>query len=174
VIPTISEVIGSEWLELVPLRVGPVSSGQGTPDSYVTLADGDRPVLRVDVYAYGPDSFAFQDAIVWHDNLVIGFGSHVHVVALADRSTVTVSLGGYYGHLHPTPSYLLIASADRLFRMEPDRSVLWRTDTLAVDGVVVHDAGPPIIRGEAEQEPPRGWEPFTITATDGRTTLNPR
>ena len=42
----------------------------GTPDCYVTLAEDDKPVLRVDVYAYGPDCFAFQDAIVWRDNLI--------------------------------------------------------------------------------------------------------
>jgi hypothetical protein len=168
VVPAISRVIGSEWLHLTPVRVGKIPSGQGTPDCYVTIVDGDRPSLRVDVYAYGPDCFAFTDAIIWRDNLIIGFGSHVHAIALADRSSVTVALGDYYGHFYPTPSYLLVASGTRLFRMEPDRSILWATEPIAIDGVVIHDAGPPVVRGEAEQDPPGGWEPFTISAADGR------
>lgn len=173
-VPSISEVIGSEWLALVPVRVGGVPSGHGTPNCYVTLADAERPLLRVDVYAYGPDLFAFQDAIVWRDHLVIGFGSHVHVVALTDHSTVTVALGQYFCDLYPTPEYLLIASGERLFRMEPDRSILWKTDALAIDGIVVHDGGPSIIHGDAEQDPPGGWEPFAVSVSDGHIVVPDR
>lgn len=168
VVPSISEVIGHEWLQLPPIRVGRLPQGRGTPDRYVTFADDKQSLLRVDVYAYGPDCFAFEEAIIWRGNLLIGFGSHVHAVALSDHSTVTVSLDAYFGHLYPTPEYLLIASGERLLRMEADRSILWKTDTLAIDGVVIHDAGPPIIRGDAEHDPPGGWEPFTISAANGR------
>jgi hypothetical protein len=172
-VPAISQVIGSEWLHLAPVRVGRVPLGQGTPDRYVTIVDGDQPSLRVDVYAYGPDCFDFEDAIIWRGNLIIGFGSHVHAIALTDHSAVTVELGDYYGHVYPTPNYLLIASGTRLFRMEPDRSVLWTTKPLAIDGVVIHHPGPPFIRGEAEQDPPGGWEPFTVSAVDGSTLAAP-
>ena len=163
----ISHSIGPEWLSLEPVRVGGAVAGQATPDRYVTLADDSGPVIRVDVYAYGPDCFAFQQAIAWRGHLVIGFGSHMHAVAIADRTTTTVELGAYFGHLYPTADYLLIASGDGLFRMEPDRSVLWTAVGLAVDGVVVHEPGPPVIRGEGEWDPPGGWKPFALAASDG-------
>jgi hypothetical protein len=165
----VSEVIDDAWLRVEPVRVGGVARGVGTPDRYVTVSDGGDLILRVDVYAYPLDSFPFEAALVWRDNLVIGFGSHIHMVALATRAACTLELESYYGHLHPTPDYLLIASGDRLFRMEPDRSILWTTEVLAVDGVIVSDPGPPVIRGEAELDPPGGWQPFAVSAADGAT-----
>jgi hypothetical protein len=44
---------------------------------------------------------------------------------------------------------------------------VWKTAILAVDGGIVNQPEPPIIRGEAELDPPGGWEPFAILATDG-------
>jgi hypothetical protein len=164
----ITEVIEDRWLRVDPVRVGGVPRGLGTPDRYVVVSDGDIPILRVDVYAYPQDCSPFEDALVWRDNLVIGFGSHVHVLGIANRAFCTVALYSYYGHLYPTPDYLLIASGDRLFRMQPDSSILWVSEFLAIDGVLVFDPGPPVIRGEAEQDPPGGWEPFAVSAEDGR------
>lgn len=124
-------------------------------------------MLRVDVYSYGPDCFAFEEAIIWRDNLLIGFAGHVHAVSIADRSVVTYPLHSYFGHIYPTEDYVLAASADALLRIEPDRTVLWRRPGLGLDGVVVNDPGPPIIRGEGEWDPPGGWRPFVIDAARG-------
>ena len=163
-----SAVVETEWLSADSLRVGGVPAALGTPDLYVTVADDENPVLRVAVYAYGPDCFAFQDAIVWRGNLIIGFGSHVHAVSLADRSVVSIALESYFGHLYPTGDYLLVSSGARLFRMEPDRSILWASEPLGIDGVVVGEPGPTVVRGEGEWDPPGGWRPFAVFAADGR------
>ena len=65
-----SGVIDAEWVRVEPVRVGRVPAVVGTPECYVTVAEDDKPALRVDVYAYGPDCLAFQDAMVWRDNLI--------------------------------------------------------------------------------------------------------
>lgn len=165
----LGETIDAECLGLDPLLVGQVPSGLGTPDYYVVVFQDDKPVLRVDIYQFGSeDCSAFQDAIVWRDNLVVGVGTNVHAVSLLDRSVTTTALESYYGHLYPTPDYLLVASGERLYRMEPDRSVLWTSELLAIDGVVVHEAGPVVVYGDAEWDPPGGWRPFALFAADGR------
>ena len=89
--------------------------------------------------------------------MVIGFGAHVHAVSMDDWSATTIPLGAYFGHLYDTADYLLIASAERLFRMKPDRSVRWQSPELGVDGVVVRSADRAVIRGEGEWEPTGGW-----------------
>ena len=168
-IAVISESIGAESLRLDPVRVGRIPAGVGTPDRYVTVIDErDVPILRVDVYARAPSGFAFEDALIWRGNLIVGFGNEVHAVALADRSKLSVELGTYFGHIYPAADYLLIASGERLFRMAPDRSIVWQSDVLGIDGVVVHDLGPDLIHGEGEWDPPGGWAPFTLSAHDGR------
>jgi hypothetical protein len=170
---TLTDSIDGKRIRLDPIRVGRVPVTLGTPDRYVTVVKDDEPVLRIDVYAYGPDCFAFEEVIIWHDMVIIGFGSHVHAVSTADRSVVTIELGSYFGHLYPSADYLLVASGERLFRFEADRSLQWKSDVLAIDGVVVHDVGPVVIRGEGEWDPPGGWKPFAIAVVDGKTARQP-
>ena len=168
-VASVSTVIDAAYLRLSPIRVGRVPTSLSTPDLYVTVAEGDT-VVRVDAYAFGSQSFAFQDAVVWRDKLAIGFGSHVHAISLVDRSAISIDLGSYYADMYPTPDYLLIASGERLFRMEPDHSIMWKTAPLANDGVVVYEPGPTVIRGVAELGPPGRWEPFAVLASDGNAT----
>lgn len=163
-----SAVIDADWLAIEPVSVGPVPAAGRTPLCYVTVAEDGKPVLRVDVYPYQPDCYPFQDAIVWRGNLMVGIGSYVHAISVADRSTVTIALGSYFGHLYPTRDYVLLASGEGLFRMEPDRSILWKNEDLGIDGVVVHEPGPPVVRGEGEWDPPGGWRPFAVLAADGK------
>ena len=61
------------------------SPGVGTPARYVTVAEDDKPVLRVDVYPYQQDHYPFQDAIVWRGNLIVGLGSYVHAISIDVR-----------------------------------------------------------------------------------------
>lgn len=162
----ICTVVDTEWSSVDSVRVGRVPAALGTPQRYVTVADDEEPVLRVDVHS-DADCFAFQDAILWRGNLIIGFGSHVHAVSLADHSVVSIAVEMYFGHLYPADDYVLLASGTRLYRMEPDRSIAWISEPLGIDGVVVDEIGP-TIRGEGEWDPPGGWRPFAVFATDGR------
>jgi hypothetical protein len=138
----------------------------------VTLADGGRLVLRVDVYKGGPQCCAFEDAILWRGNLIIGFGSWVHAIPVATRKAISFDVDPYFGHIYPTADYLLIASGVSLYRMEPDCSLLWESPRLGIDGVVVHEAGPQSVRGDGEWDPPGGWRPFLLSANDGKPRID--
>jgi len=162
-----SHSINGVWLHLEPVRVGRVPVSIRTPDRYVTVTGDDRPVLRVDVYSYGPDCFAFEEVIAWRDLILIGFGSHVHAISVVDRSAVTIELESYFGHLYPNRDFVLLASGERLFRLQPDRSVSWKSTHLGIDGVVVRDVGCDTITGEGEWDPPAGWKPFAVSVVDG-------
>lgn len=163
----IAGAIQSEWACVAPVCVGGASEGVRAA-RYVVVEYGDDQLLRVDVHAYGPDCFAFEEVLIWRGHVVIGFGSHVHLVSIHDRAATTLALGSYFGHLYPTDEYLLAASGERVFRIEPSGRVLWTSDVLGIDGVLVNDAGPPIIRGEGEWDPPGGWAPFELLADSGR------
>ncbi|MDZ4403681.1 hypothetical protein [Prosthecobacter sp.] len=163
----LSTTIDEKILPLELVRVGRVPAGLATPDCHVAVSDAGGPIFRVDVHASRPACFAFQEAILWRDILLIGFGEEVHAVSLSDRSAHTLELGAYFGHFYPTADYLLIASGERLFRMEPDRSIRWKSEPVGMDGVVVDEAGPTVVRGEGEWDPPGGWRPFAISAVDG-------
>ena len=155
------------WASVASLDVGGRPAGQLAPDRVVTVADADRPILRVDVWIDYPAALHAQDAIIWHHLLCIGFGDDAHLVSLADRSVVTIPLHGYFDTLHPADDFLLIASQDRVFRIAPDRSVAWTSDSVAVDGVIIHDVEPDTITGSGEWDPPGGWRDFTLDTATG-------
>lgn len=62
---------------LTLLKVGKATeSADPSSDRVVIVSENDQPILRVDVYAYGPDCFVFEEALIWHDLLIVGFGGH--------------------------------------------------------------------------------------------------
>ena len=165
-----SNSLDPDWLCVEPVRVGRVPLSLPTPDRFVTFAEDGRPVLRVDVYSYDPDCFAFEEAIVWRALALIGFGSHVHAVSTDDRSVATFELGSYFGHIYPHRDFVLLASAEHLFRLQPDRSILWKSPPLGIDGVAVREIGSVDILGEGEWDAPGGWRPFAVSIADGKPT----
>lgn len=163
----ISRAVDAEWEGAPCVRLGGEGRSTRASAAHVFVSRGDERLFRLELHA-ADEACAFEEACVWRDLVVVGFGHHVHLVSLSDRTATSVGLGAYFGHLYPTEGYLLIASGRQLFRIDPDRSVRWQSDSLGVDGVLVHDASPPIVRGEAELDPPGGWQPFTLFADSGR------
>lgn len=137
------------------------------------VTENGQHLLRVDVHSDRPECRAFEDAILWQGLVIVGFGERVHAVSLRDHTVVTLEANPYFGSFRETPDYLLIATGERLLCMEPDRSVRWTSEILGIDGVVVGDAGPGVIRGDGEWDPPGGWRPFQLSSVDGRLVRDP-
>ena len=162
------ETIDSPWIGMHPSRIGEVPAGLGTPDTYILLAQGEEPVLRVDAYPSSEECFAFNDAIIWHSFLVVGWGDSIYLIKIDTGAVTKQELGMYFGHLYADAEYLLVASGDRLWRIDRDGSLKWKTDVLGTDGVVVNDVTEGIISGDGEWDPPGGWQPFRIRLDSGQ------
>jgi hypothetical protein len=154
------------WLTVAPVHVGAQPPGGGGVIRYA-LVRVDEQRIRVDVHAREPDCYAFEQVLLWHRVLSIGLGSYLHLVSADDRSCVSLHLDGYFGRLYPSRDYLLVTSAERVLRVEPDRSVRWTSAPVGIDGVLIWDVDPPVIRGEGEWDPPGDWRPFALDAEHG-------
>jgi hypothetical protein len=151
-----------------PVRLGQVPPGRGTPDRFVVVESDDGPLLRVDLYRPSDECFAFEEVCLWSGFVVIGWGHQLSMVDLLTRAVLSVDLASYFGHMYPVEQYLLVASAESLFRIESDGSVLWRSDALGIDGVVVDQVAEGIVRGQGEWDPPGGWRPFEVNLGTGQ------
>lgn len=156
-----------EWLSTRVVRVGVVPPHRPMPTRYVLLSTNGEPRLRVEVYSDPDEVHAFEDAEVWSDRVVIGFGERVHFVSCDGTNAACHVLESYFGHIYATPDYLLVASAEIVRRFDRGGGLLWSSERVGLDGVVVHDAGPPLVRGEGEWDPPGGWRPFALDAETG-------
>lgn len=138
------------------------------------VEEENKPAWRIDVYAdSGVESFAFQQVVLWRDFIVIGFGNHVYLVTAGSETWQAHDLGDYFSQLHPGDDYLLVASAERLMRIAPDGMVTWRTDMLAIDGIVLDDINGGVIYGQGEWDPPGGWRPFRVSLATGESLSSP-
>jgi hypothetical protein len=156
------------WNGMEPVRLGRVPAGPATADRFVTVESEVEPLLRVDLYRSSDEAFAFEDARVWSQFVVIGWGEHLYLVNLRTRQVSTVSLGSYFGHMYEARNDLLIATADCLFLLAPDGAVLWQSKCLGIDGVVVDRVDGETVQGQGEWDPPGGWRPFSINLRNGQ------
>src|ERR1039458_1133610 len=115
--------------EMPPLRLGRVPSGLGTADLFITISDGDRALLRVDLYGdSSSQTFTFQDALVWCEHVFVGYGHRVYVIDPKKQLASEIFLGtclGYFGAFHAGHDYLLVASGEGLLRLSPRRKSPW-------------------------------------------------
>jgi hypothetical protein len=164
---TFRAVLDPKWLGLQPVRLGYVPPGIPSPALYVLVEKGDEHHLRIDLYAHSGDCHAFQEAIIWRQSVLIGFGHHVYCVRLGPLDVSNVDLGSYFGHFYALDDCLLVASAECLLRLEEDGRMTWKTTPLGIDGVVIHRIADGIVEGEGEWDPPGGWRPFRIRLGPG-------
>lgn len=165
---TILTTLDPAWSEMVPIPLGRIPGGRDTPDCFVTVESNDGPALRVDLYRSSEECFAFQEACVWSGLVVLGWGNRVYLLDPPTRLVSSLNLGSYFGHLYPGEGWLLVASGERLFRVDRDGTLCWQSDVLGIDGVVVHQVIDGVVQGDGEWDPPGGWQPFQIDLSSGR------
>jgi hypothetical protein len=163
------DTIEAPWTKMDPVRIGPVPPGLPTPAAFVTVEENDSPLLRIDLFPQAEaTAYAFREALVWRDFVVIGFGSQLHLISPSTRTVETLGLTDYFGNLYPLPDCLLVADAKFLRRVNTNGSVAWRSDWLGIDGVVVIRVEDDTVVGEGEWDPPGGWRPFRILLASGQ------
>jgi hypothetical protein len=164
---TLHDSLGEPWTRLEPVRLGGVPSGLGTPDRFVAVESDQGPVLRVDLFRAAEECFAFAEVCVWSGRVVIGWGERLYIVTPGSRAVSAIDLDGYFGHLYSEEGYLLVASAERLYRIAGDGSFAWRSAPVGVDGVLVDRVADGVICGHGEWDPPGGWVPFQLDLESG-------
>jgi hypothetical protein len=165
---TLSYTLTSPWADMEPVRLGRIPAGLETADRFVAVESDEKPLLRIDLYVSSDETFAFEDVQAWSTFLVVGWGEHLYLVDPSTRHFLAIHLGSYFGHMYPAESHLLIASAQRLFLISLDGVVLWQSEALGIDGVVVNEVNGGVVHGEGEWDPPGGWRPFSVSLHDGR------
>jgi len=161
-------VIDPPWTQMMPVRLGEVPSGLGTPDRFLTVESEEAPLLRIDLYQSSNECFAFEEVYLWSDFVAIGWGHHLFLVSLRSRQIFDVDLGSYFCHMYPATDYLLVTSAERLFCLALDGSLLWRSGSLGIDGVIVSQVDGGMVQGQGEWDPPGGWRPFSVSLRTGK------
>ena len=164
----------SQWLAAPCFTLGTPSSPMERPVASVGVSSESGELWRIDLFGSLGHS-CFQDLRCVGELVYIGHGEQVAVFSPKTGSLVSHSLDGYFGHLFTASdldscdlgSSVLVASASELLRFDSAGELLWRSSTLGIDGVIVHRVQDGEIVGDAEQDPPGGWQPFRLRMDAG-------
>ena len=154
--------IDDPWRGIEPVAVGP--GRVSIPSSYVCVSDGDAPVLRVDVSTDAENPF--DQVAIWDRLVVIGCGSWLHMVDLETRDSASLDLGAYFAGL-VLKEELYVATANRVWCLDGNATVLWKSPRVGIDGVRIDEISQDHVLGQGEWDPPGGWRPFRLRRFDG-------
>jgi hypothetical protein len=145
------------------------------PDCFVVITESKNPILVVHLYLFD-ESDSFRELKLSSNVVVIGLGHKVHFVNTKTKEVNSHDLGCYFGHLYSYDQMgsdyfeneILVASSDRLYLFNIEGEVVWKSERLGIDGVVVHHIEQAQVFGAGEYDPPGGWVNFKLSAVDGK------
>ena len=104
---------------------------------------------------------------------MVGWGDTFCVINVDSLAHDRHDLRTYFGYVYTASDFdqasdfLLIASAERVIRLNVDGTIAWTSDVVGIDGVVVNDVLGDVVTGEGEWDPPEGWRRFRLRLADG-------
>jgi hypothetical protein len=163
--------LDGDWVRLAPVKVGRDAREGAAPSRFVLVSSAGAPVLRIDLYESGePECRAFEATELWAPWVVVGYGHWVHLISVESKQVTSFDLGAYFGHLYFFEDSLFVASCDYVFRIARDAALLWRSEQVGLDGVLISEISTEQLEGSGEWDPPGGWRPFCISAKTGKRT----
>lgn len=134
---------------------------------------GER--VRIDIAAT-TECVCFQAVRSVGSKAFIGYGSRLFIVDLSTNEVVIYEMDGYFSNLFDADDLnttaedfsVLASSSSELFAFDLDGKLLWKAESLGIDGVIAEDATSTQINGSGEWDPPGGWEPFIVDRRTGK------
>ena len=160
--------ITEPWTDMSPTHIGARSSVGSTPDGYVLVSNNESPFKRID-FTLNPNDYDFQrEALSWKRWIAIGLGERIYLVADDGNRVIEYPLDFYFNGFYPQEETLFAVSGEKIIRVNPDGSLLWVSEPVAVDGVNIFDVNDEIITGDGECDPPGGWREFKVDFDTGK------
>ena len=136
----------------------------GSGKFFFVYKDND-PVLSVEINT----PTCFYDAIIYHDYLVIGnYLEGIYCINLNNSETKNIKVNGYFGRFEIYQGVLYVLGCEDVMAFNYNLDLLWKSDILAVDGVLCNGIEKDTMSLSCEMDPPGGWVDRKISLLDGR------
>ena len=140
--------------------------GIGTGKIFYVYKD-DTPFLSVEVNILIGDFFI--DSIIFGDYLYIGnYYEGVYVINLKDFTFNRVSVDGYFGYFVKNKDCIYILGCENIIAFDIDANIVWKSDQIAVDGIVCDGIEGQIMYISCEMDPLGGWKDMKIDILTGK------
>ncbi len=137
---------------------------------YFELQEGGirRWAVAID---FGEWPSPFKETLIWTQASVALAGAQGKVFALDLQSGAVkkeIDLESYFGQmcLSEDQNNLYVASGNEAYKFDRALKQLWRSQDLAMDGIIFHEVGEKL-RVHAEMDPPGGWQEVVLDPHTG-------
>lgn len=144
------------------------ASGFGQRYTELLVYQADKAFLRLICYGSSAEYRFTQEALIWSDWVIVGLGHGLYLYELKKHISKIFDLGAYFCKFHATANCLFAASGQNIHAFNSQGELLWVSNMLGIDGVVINEITEDFLLGEGEFDPPGGWKPFKINLTDGK------
>ncbi len=111
----------------------------------------------------------FQEALRIGNVLAVGHEAHFYLFDTATmKNLLVLPIEGYFGHVYYDGGRFYVAGCYELYCIAPSGQVIWKSEGLGIDGVIVEVFDDQRISGAGEWDPPDGWRPFVIDRSTGK------
>ena len=129
-----------------------------------------KPILNLKITS--ELSSPFKDTQVFNDTVLIGWGDTFTVFNLVTKKQSIISLDGYFGNFRIHDNKIFVCSASDVTCMSVDGEIKWKSESIAIDGVIINFFEKETIYCSCEWDPPGGWRPYQLDLLTGITVKN--
>lgn len=148
-------------------KIRRISIGSGIDESntYTIYKDG-IPVME----ATGPRCGwnPFDTAYIFQNHLCIGAGETVYFISIETGELRKTGVSMYFGCFYEDGDRLYVASESRLYCFSCTCELIWTSESIAVDGIIINGIQDNYIALSCEREPPGGWMDCVLSKEDGK------
>ncbi len=110
----------------------------------------------------------FKEVLLSGKTLAIGHEQNCYLFDLGEKKQLlTLAMSGYFGHILNNDGVFYIANENQLTAVTESGKILWISEVLGIDGVIVESINDNKIYGAGEWDPPGGWLDFILDARTG-------
>lgn len=164
------------WTDVCAINLDMARDSSNPPDACILVYGDGAPLVRLNIHRPGEVVHDRMEAIAWGEWIMAGFSARVVAVRLRDGAQHTTLMceqeppnfaAFFYDFLHED-AVCIARTDERLFRFGADGRLLWKSEELGYDGVVVHDITNNFVDGSGQFDAPDGWRPFRISLATGQ------
>ncbi|HEV8286074.1 MAG TPA: hypothetical protein VGQ09_17315 [Chitinophagaceae bacterium] len=146
---------------------GPDSMNQPNHE-YLLLKENDT-IEKVFEIKHLVSSGPYKEAVLFNNLLAVGHYDFLYLYDLIHNFNILrLELHGYFGHLYINNNRLFVADAGAIYCFDDKGKIIWKNESLGIDGVYISEFDDKKIYGSGEWDPPGGWKDFVLDINSGR------
>jgi hypothetical protein len=152
--------------------IQPLQNENSTESIFVLIKEDKtyKPILNLKITT--GNSSPFKDTQIFNDVVLIGSGDSFVTFNLNTRKQTIISLDGYFGNFRIHDDKVFVCSASDVTCLSLGGEIKWKSESIAIDGVIINSFENSIIYCSREWDPPGGWQPCQLDFLSGTTLKN--